>query len=644
MALEGRYQIEGADAVAGGLSLRLLATTDLHGHLAGYDYLADAPCPETGLARLASLIAEARGQVRNALLFDNGDFLQGTPLVDYWARERGLGLGELHPMIAAMNALHYDGATVGNHEFNFGLDYLMRALSGAAFPLVCANAARRLGAGPLADETLLPPWQILTREMTDHMGRTHLLRIGVIGFLPPQTVLWDKAVLAGKLSTRGISEAAQAHLPALRAAGADVVVALAHTGISSAIPPDLPDCEIEDAALPLSQVEGIDAIICGHTHTYFPSPDLAAAPGLDPLRGSINGKPAVLPGRWGSHLGVIDLDLAPRPEGGWKVVQACTELRPIAERQGTAAPRALAEEHPLVCEVVADAHAETLRYIRREIGHLAVPLQSFFSLVAPDAGLSLIAGAQTRLARSRLAGTPESALPMLSAVAPSRCGGRGGPGFFYDIDAGPFRQKTIADLYTYPNVVKAVKVRGADLVEWLERAAAAFCTITPGGADQPLFDAAFPCYNFDILYGLSYVIDPSQPARYGPDGRLRNPAASRIRDLRFQGEPLDREAEFVVVTNNYRDSGAGGFTEAAVAPLDLGAEVTSHQMLAEAARHAVVLHPRPEPVWRFAPLPGTSALFETSPLAAGRLDLAEGVRLEELGPTEAGFLQIRLHF
>lgn len=298
-----RRNPDGAEPAQAGLSLRLLATTDLHGHLAGYDYFEDRPCIETGLARLASLIGTARAEAVNTLLLDNGDFLQGSPLVDYWARERGLSPGEVHPMIAAMNALCYDAVTVGNHEFNFGLDFTLRALDGAAFPVVSANAVQREGASPAEDETLFAPWVILERDLADAAGQARRLRIGVIGFLPPQTVLWDRALLSGLMSTRGIAEAARAHVPALRAAGADIVVALAHTGIAPEIAPDTPEHEIEDAALPLAEVEGIDVIVCGHTHALFPAPGLPPAPGLDPMRGTLCGKPAVLPGRWGSHLG-----------------------------------------------------------------------------------------------------------------------------------------------------------------------------------------------------------------------------------------------------------------------------------------------------------------------------------------------------
>lgn len=626
--------------------LRLLATTDLHGHLSSYDYVSDQPSPDTGLARVASLIKQARAEAPNTLMFDNGDFLQGSPLVDYWARERGLAPGELHPMIAAMNALGYDAATVGNHEFNFGLDFMLRALEGAAFPIVSANALRQRAQCPSHDQTLLAPWQILAREVVDAAGKRHPLRIGVIGLLPPQTVLWDRAVLDGSLLTRGIVEATEAHVPLMRAAGADLVVVLAHSGVGAPRGLTVNDMQVENAALAVAAIAGVDAVICGHTHEAFPGKGASTPPlaGFDPRRGALSGKPAVMPGRWGSHLGVIDLDLERGAAGAWRVAGFKSELRPIAARRANGALRSLAKPDPALCEVNKGAHEETLHYIRRALGSLTQPLHSFFSLVAPDAGMSLIAEVQQEHVARRLNGAPEAALPMLSAVAPYRCGGRGGPEHFVDIPAGPLRQHAIASLYTYPNTVMAVRVSGADLIEWLERGASAFCQIAPGKADQPLLDAEFPCYNFDVIFGLRYEINPSQPARYDVHGALANPTARRIGNITFEGAPLDPAQQFVVATNNYRNSGAGGFVEASRPPLELGPEVTSQAMLADAVRRRKIVTPHPEKVWRFAPLPHTSASFETSQHARGQLHLAEGVRLEEIGPTPEGFLQIRLHF
>lgn len=623
--------------------LRLLATTDLHGHLTGYDYVRDLPSPDTGLARVASLIRQARAEAPNTLLFDNGDFLQGSPLVDDWARAEGRAMGALHPMIAAMNALGYDGATLGNHEFNFGLEVLLEALAGAAFPIVSANALRARAPCPTADHTLLAPWQILSREVVDASGARQILRLGVIGLLPPQTALWDRAVLGGALHTRGIVTAARAHVPLMRAAGADLVVALTHSGVAAPLAPDAAD-SAENAALEVAALAGVDALICGHTHKLFPDPSAPALAGFDPRRGTLHGKPAVMPGRWGSHLGVIDLDLARGPTGAWRVAGFQTEVRPVAAPGADGNMLALAAPDPELMALARPAHEATLRQIRHPLGQLASPMQSFFAQVAPDAGLSLLAEVQRNHVASRLSGTAKAALPLLSAVAPYRCGGRGGPEHFVDLPAGPLPQRAIASLLPFHNTAVAVQVRGADLVEWLERAASAFCQIVPGQADQPLLDAAFPSYNFDVIFGLSYEIDPSQPARYTAAGALANPRARRISNITFAGAPLDLAQDFVVASNSYRNSGAGGFVEASGPPLDLGAVLSAQEMLTEAVQRRHTIAPRAERVWRFAPLPGTSAVFQTSRRASGRLALAEGVRLEEIGPTPDGFLQIRLHF
>jgi len=226
--------------------------------------------------RTAALIARARAEVANSLLFDNGDFLQGTPLGDYIA-QRGLSEGQVHPMIAAMNAVGYDGATLGNHEFNFGLDFLLRAISHAEFPIVSANVALRLGATPEQDQTLLPPSMILHRTLRDETGAPCPIRIGVIGFLPPQIIAWDRKHLAGQIDTRDIVETARAHVPKLRAEGADIVIALAHTGIGSGTAAT----SGEHAVVPLASVPGIDAILAGHSHLTFPSPEFPHAwPGV----------------------------------------------------------------------------------------------------------------------------------------------------------------------------------------------------------------------------------------------------------------------------------------------------------------------------------------------------------------------------
>lgn len=622
-------RLEGAGTVA----LRVMATTDLHGFLLGYDYTRDRSSPDTGLSRVASLITKARTESRNSLLFDNGDFLQGSLLVDYWGQRRGIRCGEVHPMIAAMNALGYDAGTPGNHEFNFGLAYLHRVLRDAEFPFVCANAQKN---HPEGTRPMLPPWIILEREVVDDAGLPQRLRIGVIGFLPPQTVNWDRIHLAGSVITRGIVEAARIEVPRLRAAGADIVIALAHTGLGESDG----DGDPEHVGQQLAAIDGIDALVCGHSHMAFPPPDAAN----DPDSGRINGKPVILPGRWGSHLGLMDLILKRRADGGWRVEGANSELRPVARRIGPDHFVSETEEDPRIVALGAAAHSEIMTELSRVLSHSATPLQSFFSMVTPDAALRLVADAKAAHVRRALEGRPEAELPLLCAVTPMKCGARGRADHFIDIPSGPLMVRHVLDLYSFPNTVTAVRLTGAQITQWLERAAAAFLQITPGGRDQPLLNPAFPSYNFDVLHGLTYEIDPSQPARYAPDGTLIAPKSHRVRDIRHAGRAVRPQDEFIVATNNFRASGTGTFPQGSAPEVPLSQRMIAWDVLQEEAQRHAQLHPRPSEVWRFAQLPGTSAWFDTSPRAHGRLSEAPGLRLAEQGVTSDGFLRIRLDF
>jgi 2',3'-cyclic-nucleotide 2'-phosphodiesterase/3'-nucleotidase len=193
-----------------------------------YDYYRDAPDDTVGLARTASLVKAARAEAKNTLLFDNGDLIQGSPLGDYVAYRKGMKEADVHPMVAAMNVLNYDGGTLGNHEFNYGLEFLANAMGDAKFPVVCCNVMTTAG------QTLVKPWVVLDREVTDEAGAKHPLKIGVIGFVPPQIMQWDKANLEGKTTTTDIVDAANRHVPDLKKAGAQIVVALCHSASPAA--------------------------------------------------------------------------------------------------------------------------------------------------------------------------------------------------------------------------------------------------------------------------------------------------------------------------------------------------------------------------------------------------------------------------
>ena len=611
-----------------------METTDLHVHVFPYDYYADHASEAVGLARAAGVIDQCRAEAANALLFDNGDFLQGNPMGDYIAYERGMQPGDGHPIIAAMNAVGYDAATVGNHEFNYGLDFLACALEAAAFPVVSANVATRLGDSPTEDDTLLPPYVILDRTLTDGTGASHPIRIGVIGFAPPQILMWDQHVLHGRLVTRDIVTAAQAWVPQMRAAGCDLVLALSHSGIGA------PDWApgMEHASVPLARVPGIDAVMTGHSHLVFPSPAFEGLADVDAKRGTLAGKPAVMAGFWGSHLGLIDL-LLEREEAGWRVLDSTVEVQHVA-----AAPHPPAQGSAPVLAAAQAEHTATLAYVRRPVGHSARALNSYFALVADDPALHLVCAAQRWHVAQALQDTEWQDLPLLSAAAPFRAGGRSGPAHFTEVPAGGIALRNVADLYVFPNTIRAVRVTGADLADWLERAAGLFRQLQPGQHDQPLLDPDFPSYNFDVIAGLSYEIDPTQPARFDDHGQLRDPAARRIRNLCHAGLPVRPGQVFIVATNSYRAGGGGGFRGTGPGSIVYEGGATNRDVLLRYIAAQGTICPRAGGTWRLTAPEGTSAVFDSSPHAPDHLAEVSDRRIELVGPCETGFTRFRIRF
>jgi 2',3'-cyclic-nucleotide 2'-phosphodiesterase / 3'-nucleotidase len=617
--------------------LRILSTTDLHMNLMSYDYFTDRPAPQIGLVRTASLIRAFRAQSPNCLLVDNGDLLQGNPLSDDLARRFSDGERVENPMIMAMNALHYDAGTLGNHEFNYGLAYLDDAIGQAGFPIVSANIRRIAQADRAARAELCPPFAVLDRTVLTEDGQHVPIRIGVIGFAPPQIMQWDKHHVAGQIDVDDIVEAARAQVPALIAAGAEIVIALCHSGID----PLRRSYKMENAAVPLAEVAGIDALVTGHAHQVFPGPALPHLAGVDPVLGQIHGKPVVMAGCSGSHLGVIDLVIEHR-NGRWQPTSHSVHVEPIARlgKNNKVFPRVPADAE--LTTIARGSHRQLLRAIRRPIGATKVHLHSYFSLIGPDAGLQVVADAQRFKAREVLAGTPYAGLPLLSAVAPFKAGGRGGPKAYLDIPAGGLVRRHAAELYLYPNGFCVLALTGAAILDWLERSASMFLQVREGTEDQPLIDPDFPAYHFDLLDGLRYVIDPTLPRRTDSAGMIIDPDATRISDVALLGRPLDPAETILVATNSYRAGGGGGYAAAMTSALAYQSTVSTSEIVLEHLERRSPVSPDVQPTWRFRARPGTGAWFDTSPEAAAHAGAVPGLGAPM--PQPSGFCRYTLRF
>ncbi|MDO6589741.1 bifunctional 2',3'-cyclic-nucleotide 2'-phosphodiesterase/3'-nucleotidase [Loktanella sp. D2R18] len=625
------------NAATGQAHLRLMETTDLHVHVFPYDYYADKAVDTVGLARTASIIAGVRAESTNSLLLDNGDFLQGNPMGDYIAYERGMAEGDMHPVITAMNTLGYDASTLGNHEFNYGVPFLMKSVAGAAFPIVSANVVKEMGATPTADTTLLPPYTILERTVTDGAGTAHPIKIGLIGFVPPQIMNWDRKHLEGNVQARDIVASARAYVPQMKEQGADIIVALCHSGIGEANETE----GMENAAIPLAGVDGIDAILTGHSHLVFPSSNYDDWAGVDVAAGTINGKPGVMGGFWGSHMGLVDL-LLERDGNGWRVLSHTSEARPISRREEDRSITPLAEDFTPVMASIQDIHDETLAYVRTAVGKTDAALHSYFALVADDPSVQIVSNAQTWYISEQMVGTAYEGLPILSAAAPFKAGGRGGPEYFTDVPVGDVAIKNVADLYLYPNTVRAVKITGAQVKKWLERSAGMFNQITPGSSDAILLNPDFPSYNFDVMDGVTYEIDLSQPAMFDREGAVINAGTNRIVNLSFNGAPIDPAQEFIVATNNYRASGGGHFPGADGSTVVFEGPDTNRDVIVRYIVDKGTVSPRADANWSFVAMPDTTVIFESGPAGAQYADSVAGVDISPAGNSDTGFALFRI--
>lgn len=613
-------------SVAAEVRLRILETTDVHMNLLSYDYYQDKATDRFGLDRAITLIKSARTEAANSLLFDNGDLLQGNPLGDLVAKVRPLRDGQTHPAYKVMNQLAYDAGNLGNHEFNFGLPFLRRALQGANFPYVNAN----IFVDDAAKDTpnakhAFTPYVLLDRQFKDTAGQPHAFKVGVIGFVPPQIMQWDKANLEGKVVARDMVDVARRLVPEMRARGAQLVVVIPHSGFERG---DVGQFA-ENAVSRLAEVPGVDAILFGHAHAEFPGVAFAKYPKVDAARGTINGVAAVMPGRWGDHLGVIDLTLD-NTGGSWKVAHSQSAIRPIYDREGK---KSIAAADPMVEKTIGEEHAQTLSYVRDKVADSSAPIYSYFALVADDPSVQIVSNAQIDYVKRAMQGTEYEKLPVLSAAAPFKAGGRQGWNYYTDIPAGPLAIKHTADLYIYPNTLKAMLLTGSEVREWLEMSAGQFNRIDPKGApQQDLINNAFPSFNFDTIDGVTYELDLTQPAKYATNGKVTDASASRVRNLKFQGAAVDPAMKFIVATNNYRAFGGGNFPGLEASKVVFDAPDENREALiaylAQAGSGAGrTVDPKADGNWRILPVPGIRLTFLSGNAAIKYLPNHSGIGL-----------------
>lgn len=596
------------------IDLRVLGTTDIHANIMDYDYYSDKETASYGLVRTAGLIEKYRKEAKNSILVDSGDLIQGNPLGEYVYKNMYQDIvsgKKVHPVYEAMNALKYDAAALGNHEFNYGLEFLNGTISGAEFPVLNANVFDAATKNPSFKQ-----YDIQTKEMVDSLGNKRTVKIGYTGFVPPQVNVWDKKNLEGKVAANDIVDTAKKVIPAMKAAGADIIVVMAHTGIKTTDQPAGSENMIFNLT---KQVPGIDAIVAGHDHGLFPDKKFENIDGIDNKKGTINNVPVVMSKNWGSNLGVIDLKLK-QMDSKWSVVDSQSTVAPITAST-------MKDEN--IISTIKPIHEKTLESVRKPVGTTEAPINSFFALVQDDPSIQIVNDAQMRYAKKVAAENPDlKNLPILSAAAPFKAGGRMGVDYYTNIAKGPLAIKNVGDLYLYDNTIQIVKLKGSQVKDWLEMSAGQFNQINPENPDeQSLIDLSFRSYNFDVIDGVTYQIDVTKPAKYSADGQVINANSSRIVNFKYQGKEVNPDQDFLVATNNYRASGGGGFPHMKPENIKYISADENRQALINYITEEATINPSADKNWSIAPVSkDVNVVFESAPAAKELAEKTDNIR------------------
>ena len=478
----------------------VLGTTDLHGNLFPVDYYTDKP-DNRGLAKIATLVKQVRKENKNVLLIDSGDTIQGTPLEYYHNKKNNQ---PRDPMMLAMNALDYDSMTVGNHEYNFGLQVLEKARSEAEFPWLSANTYNKG-----TNQTHYQPY--IVKEIAD-------VRIGVLALTTPGIPNWENAPNYAGLEFREPLSEAKKWVPVLRGKErADVVVIAMHMGLEE----DLRTGEInpgqvtnENQAVAIAkQVPGVDLIFMGHTHRDVPSL-------------VINGVQLIQANYWGRHLARVDLYLE-NAGRRWRVFARAARTIAVDDR--------VAPDQELV-QLGLPYDRETQAWLSRPIGDCAAELTAAEARFRDTAILDLIQRVQLEAGKAQVS--------MAAVFNPDA-----------RIAKGPVTVRDIAGLYVYENTLVVLEVTGQQLKDALEHSAKYFRPYEPGKSPAELVDEKIPAYNFDIAEGVTYALN------------IAKPTGQRIENLQFQGKPLSPTQKLRLATNNYRVNGGGGYSMYKGAPV-----------------------------------------------------------------------------
>jgi len=513
------------------VDLVVAATTDVHAYVRGWDYYANRPDTVRGLTRVATIVDSLRRvSTELPVLVDAGDMLQGSPVAYVAAR---IDTMMPNPVMLAMNAMQYTAAAVGNHEFNYGLPALERANRQSTFPLLAANVFTPDG------KHRFQGWAVATRNG---------VKIAIVGATTPGSMVWDRDNLTGRLVVRDIIPSVRDAVREARESGAAVVVAVVHSGLDEPSSYDTVSTGLpsENVAARLArEVPDIDLLVYGHSHKE--------------MADTVIGKTLLMqPKNWATSVAIAHLTVQ-RQNGRWRVTAKRSRIVNATNHRESAQILAATQE----------GHRAAVAYANTAVGSTAVTWRADSARVVDTPLIDFILDVERRASGAQLAST---AVFSLDAT----------------ISAGPITVARLAALYPYDNTLRAVKITGGQLRDYLEQSARYFRTSATGAVDV---DPAIPGFNYDIVAGVDYTIDVSKPI------------GNRITTLEFEGRPVAPNDSFTMALNNYRQTGGGGFSMLRNAPVVYDRQLEIRQLLIDEVRRKGTIQPSDyfHPNWRIVP-------------------------------------------
>ncbi|HFK8543291.1 TPA: metallophosphoesterase [Proteus mirabilis] len=511
------------------VKVNILATSDIHSYININDYYNDVKSEKYGLISLVNTIESFRQNNNNTYLVDIGDLLSGNPLGDHIINryQKDKNYYTISPIICSLNTLNYDVVTLGNHDFDNGIEFLTWSYSKANFPIVLSNVI-----DAKSKQTIYPDTVIKQVEVLDDIGKKHLLNIAYIGLVPMQTMHFNKNRLENKVIFIDLLKAANNAAIKAKKEGADLVIALSHSGIDISPPID----GMENVAFYLAQNPNIDGILFGHTHETFPSDKNLHHQNINNSVGLIFNKPTAQPGKWGGSVAAISFILE-KDNNTWvikesKGYQLAKNDKPIAN-----------DINHKISSCIANAEQDLKSELEKEVSADSFNVDNYFNLIGNEKLTTLLADSIRYYMKDYINHDEK----LLISISPSYS--LNDASFFVDINNRKITNKDLSKIF-YPANLTALKVNKQQLIEWLEMSTNIYNSPTEN--TNNLINKDSHSYLFYPILGLTYDVNISKTPLFDLNGKKNEHVTEgRVSNLRYNNQEITDADTFIIVASKF---------------------------------------------------------------------------------------------